>query len=80
MKNWNECMSYERKLKKDARGAARNAGHAMGNFKESGHRGSWDHRFSAECKNCNGWLCVEPTPAPNSIDVSGDIFGKSCTK
>ena len=66
------------RLKEVARECCEWREHSMGNFKETGVRGTWDHLFTARCKRCGMHVYVEPTPAPNSIDVFGEAVALDC--
>lgn len=53
---------------------AKAGGHKLGKFEESGTPGTWSHHYEAKCKLCGGYARLEPTPAPNSIEVYGTVF------
>lgn len=67
-------------LRRTARAASRNAGHAVGRFsplRPSTGRGGYSE---ATCTACGAWLRIETAPAPNSIDISGAVFSQSCAR
>lgn len=74
------------RLKKEARQSALNTEHKPGRFHTFRDEFSgraltgWKAGAEALCINpgCNAWLRVEPNPAPNSIDISGNMFSETC--
>ena len=66
-----------RRLRKLARVGAKGKGHDMMPFSAFTPEGD---RIIAECRcrRCGEGLRVETHPAPNSIGISGSVFGKVC--
>lgn len=71
-------MTKEARLKGEAKRGCEWRGHRMGNFRGGGRRNTWDHCFTARCKDCGKHVYVELTPAPNSIDISGEAIALNC--
>lgn len=68
-------MTHDQFLCKEAREASKNNGHEMKPFKkiESGRV-----CYEATCKKCGCHVFVNPSPRPNEIDISGDVFSNIC--
>lgn len=69
-------MTHDQFLCKEARQAAKNNGHEMKSFKKIESYGRIS--YEATCKKCGCYVFVNPSPLPNEIDVSGDVFGHIC--
>ena len=69
------------RLKREARESATFAGHDMGRFLTTPRYypdGPTDLIAIAWCKDCRAYVQVMVKPMPNEIDISGDVFGRSC--
>jgi transcription elongation factor Elf1 len=66
------------KLKTEARKSATNAGHTMGPF-HTIKRATKRTVAEALCVKCGAYVQVDTNPPPNGIDISGDVFGKTCS-
>jgi len=63
-------------LKSEALQATKQRGHVMGEWIEGRH--SWSKYAYCECLKCGKSVQIELTPAPNSIDISGEAVALSC--
>lgn len=70
-------MEKSKKLKREAKASAENAGHTLGKFRTLVTDGS---RMVAEavCIHCGSYVQINTNPAPNQIDIGGSVFGNSC--
>lgn len=62
-------------LKRQARDTAQFRGHILGNFKNSYNSKT---RAMAVCKECWHTVIVDTKPAPNGIDISGEVVAVHC--
>jgi hypothetical protein len=68
-------LTRDQYLCKEAREALKGR-HEIGRFKNVGHNGK--PYYVATCKKCGAGVGVNPQPAPNEVNIGGDVFGKSC--
>lgn len=61
-------------LKRSATQSARRRGHDMGKWELSDY---WRNPVQT-CKRCGMRVYVDPNPAPNGIDISGEAVALNC--
>ncbi len=66
-----------RELRKQARQAAKLRGHRIGKFTHLMGTG-WNAHSVAVCETCGKDVAVYPSPAPNGIDIAGEVVAENC--
>jgi hypothetical protein len=64
------------KLKADAQAGCQWRGHTLGPWEPDAY---WKDTRHAECTKCGRGVWVDPSPAPNGIDIHGEAVALNCT-